>query len=79
MIKYPVKLSDLHNNYMLIKLNDVVDVFRTASLSTGLEADTIILEDFGNTVVQNAWTDDTGWYVTYRLQDRKSTRLNSSH
>lgn len=27
----------------------------------------IILEDFGSTLTQHAWTDETGYFVTYRL------------
>lgn len=67
MIKQPLGIKDLSNTHLHSRFNEVVTLFRELSLATGIEADVLILEEFGTTLVQNAWNDETGWFVTYRL------------
>jgi hypothetical protein len=67
MVKKSLVIKDLHNTCLLTKLIAVVEIFKELSLETGCGVDTLVLEDFGTTLVQNAWTDDTGWFITYRL------------
>jgi hypothetical protein len=67
MIKNAITIKDLSNSHLHAKFNEVVTLFRELSLATGLGADVLILEEFGTTLVQLDWTDETGWFVTYRL------------
>ena len=67
MIKNAIGIKDLSNSHLHAKFNEVVTLFRELSLTTGLGADVLILEEFGTTLVQLDWTDETGWFVTYRL------------
>jgi hypothetical protein len=67
MIKNAIGIKDLSNSHLHAKFNEVVTLFRELSLTTGLGADVLILEEFGTTLVQLDWTDETGWYVIYRL------------
>jgi hypothetical protein len=67
MIKNAITIKDLSNSHLHAKFNEVVTLFRELSLTTGLGADVLILEEFGTTLVQLDWTDETGWFVTYRL------------
>jgi hypothetical protein len=67
MIKHPLTIKDMSNTYLHARFNEVVTLFRELSISTGLGADVLILEEFGTTLVQNSWNDDTGFYVRYRL------------
>ena len=67
MIKNAITIKDLSNSHLHAKFNEVVTLFRELSLATGLGADVLILEEFGTTLVQLDWTDETGWYVIYRL------------
>jgi len=67
MIKNAIGIKDLSNSHLHAKFNEVVTLFRELSIATGLGADVLILEEFGTTLVQLDWTDETGWFVTYRL------------
>lgn len=67
MIKNAITIKDLSNTYLHERFNSVVTLFRELSLATGLGADVLILEEFGTTLIQEAWQDRIGWYVVYRL------------
>lgn len=69
-IKFPFTVREAHNTHVLNTMCKVADIFREESLSTfGRKHDTdvLILEDFGQTLRQLDWSDESGWYVTYRL------------
>lgn len=67
MMKHSLGVKDLSNSYLHAKFNEVVTLFRELSLATGFGGDVLILEDVGTTLIQKSWTDETGWFVTYRL------------
>jgi hypothetical protein len=67
MIKHSLTIKDLSNSHLHAKFNEVVTLFRELSIGTGLGNDVLILEEFGTTLVQLSWSDDTGFYVRYRL------------
>jgi len=66
MIKQPFQIREAINPHYLSLLAEVARLTKEVSESTGLGADAIILEDFGSTLVQLSWTDETGYYITFR-------------
>jgi hypothetical protein len=67
MLKYPFTIRDANNEHYLNQFVKVTGIFRDCSKDSGLGNDVLILEAFGSTLVQSAWTDETGYYITYRL------------
>ena len=66
MIKQPFKVREAINPHYLSLLAEVARLTKEVSESTGLGSDAIILEDFGSTLTQLSWTDETGYYITFR-------------
>ena len=66
MIKQPFQIREAINPHYLSLLAEVARLTKEVSESTGLGADAIILEDFGSTLTQRSWTDETGYYITFR-------------
>ncbi len=66
MIKQSFQIRDINNSYVRSLLNKVGKLAADSGKSAGLDYDVLIIEDFGTTVRQNSWTDDTGYFVTYR-------------
>ena len=66
-IKQPFKVDSVLYSYNdLAVLNRVVDLFREVNTASKLGTG-ILLEDFGSTLEQGAWTDTVGHYVSYRI------------
>jgi len=66
MIKQPFTVREAINPHYIALLTEVGRLVREVSESTGVGRDAIILEGFGSTVVQGAWIDETGYYITFR-------------
>jgi hypothetical protein len=66
MIKRPFTPRDLLNESNMRVMSTVAELFKKHDAKTGCDT-TVILEDCGSWLQQNAWTDDTGLYLTLRL------------
>ena len=66
MIKQPFQMRDAINPHYMSLVVEVGRLVREVSESTGIGNDAIILEDFGHTLTQKDWTDETGYFVTFR-------------
>lgn len=73
MIKHPFTVRDATNSHYLETLRRVADIFtstlrsRPIGLRPNMEGDEVILVDFGTTLLQQDWRDETGYFVSYRL------------
>ena len=65
MIKHPFKVADALNPHMYALLGEVARIVKAACEPTGI-SDAILLEEFGTTLTQCAWVDETGYYITFR-------------
>lgn len=71
MIKQPFAVKGItHNKHMVRQLQAVLDTASDAVKQVWPKDPSwnpILIEDFGHTLEQRAWTDSHGVYVTYRL------------
>jgi hypothetical protein len=73
MIKHPFTVRDATNPHYRELLGRVADAFTTTLHSRPIgqrprmEGDEVILVDFGTTLRQLDWRDETGYFVSYRL------------
>jgi len=66
MLKHSFKIRDAVNPKYLEYLGSAGEIIRKTN--EGLKAlDLVLLEDFGDVLIQNAWTDETGYFLTYRI------------
>lgn len=61
-MSFSVRDANEHNIELLRKVVKASHVEGTFAVF-----EPIILEDFGSTLTQHAWTDETGYFATYRL------------
>lgn len=66
VIRYPFKVNGGVDKAVYRKLGEVVDVIDRFT-DFGLSTRHIILEDFGTWLRQSSWTDESGWYITFRV------------
>lgn len=73
MIKQPFTVRDAVNPHYREVLGRVADTFTLTLRSSrigqrsSMEGDEVILVDFGTTLRQLDWRDETGYFVSYRL------------
>lgn len=68
MIKHPFTVRESMNAYLLDFVKKTAEAFRmngSQGLYAGIQP--VILEEAGTYVEQLSWTDQTGYYVTFRL------------
>ena len=68
MIKHPFTVREAFNAYLLDFVKKTAEAFRmngSQGLYAGIQP--VILEEAGTYVEQLSWTDQTGYYVTFRL------------
>ena len=66
MIKYSFAINNW-NSHLHNLLGKVMETAQSCAKDYRLDYNSIIVEDFGTTLYQAAYTDETGYFVTYRL------------
>lgn len=66
MIKYSFAIRDW-NQHLHNLLGKVMETVHSCAKSYGYDNSSIIVEDFGTTLYQAAYNDETGYFITYRL------------
>lgn len=66
MIKHPFTSQDLTNRHLLGLGTEVGRIVHEINGMLNLGDHTLILEEFGTILKQRSWTDDTGYYITFR-------------
>jgi hypothetical protein len=68
MIKHPFTVREAMNTHLMDFVRKTAEAFRmngNEGLYAGFQP--VILEDAGTFTIQRDWTDETGYYVTFRL------------
>lgn len=66
MLKHSFRIRDAVNQKYLEYLSSAGEIVRKTNEGLNLP-DLVLLEDFGDFLIQNAWTDETGYFLTYRI------------
>lgn len=65
-MKSPYKFRDMQSPFILARVTQVLHCAREVGHKEGTSVDTILIEEIGHTLEQEAWLDRSGWYVTFR-------------
>lgn len=74
--KHPFTVRDASNKHILRAMEATADLFYKTNRALGPIGDALLLEDFGQSLIQLSWRDETGFYMTFRIAPLDSRREN---
>lgn len=74
--KHAFTVRDASNKHLLRAMEATADLFYKTNRTLGPCGDALLFEDFGTSLIQSSWTDETGFYTVYRVSPLDERREN---
>lgn len=72
--KHAFTVSDASKKPYLKALEATADMVRAANQALGPCADALLFEEFGHSLIQHDWSDETGFYMVFRIAPLDASR-----